>query len=348
MHAAWSASGLLAFIPGETPTLDRALTWVGRQGKEERAMAPVRAFGTRPSDLRVSPDGMRAAVVINALQLNPLASAASRQGQPNSGDDIWVWDIARTTLTRLTFTGQAGFPLWTPDSRRVCYVSDVSVYCQAANVSSQPQPLVTLEGPDYLTGRSSVVPSVTTISPDGTRMLLGARRTSTNSSDIMMTTPVPPPAMRPLIDTPYNEGGAAISPDGRWVAYHSDESGRNEVYVRPFPEVSHERFQISSIGGAEPRWAANGRELFFRTGGGAIPGIVWSVSIEPGAAFVASVPREIVKYPDLGAAYDIAPDGRFLFTVAANHSVATDRTEQIVIVHNWFDDLRARVPIPHR
>ena len=130
-----------------------------------------------------------------------LALAAARTlGQPISGDDIWVWEIARNTLTRLTFTGQAGTPVWTPDSRRVCFVSDVSVYCHSSDGSGQAQSMVKLEGPDYAVDATGVGVGVRTFSPDGTRMLFGARRARTKTFDIMMTTLGSTPETRALID----------------------------------------------------------------------------------------------------------------------------------------------------
>jgi eukaryotic-like serine/threonine-protein kinase len=347
VHVAWSASGSLAFIPGAATTIDRTLVWADRNGKTERSSAPLRNYSSRATDMRVSPDGTRVAVVINATTPGAM-SGATRAGQPIIGDDIWVWDIARTTLTRLTFTGQAGFPVWTPDSRRVCYASDVSVYCHAADGSGQAQVMVKVDAPDFEVDPTSAAVAVRAFSPEGTRMLFGARLANTKSLDIMMTTLGSSPETRALIHTPYNEAGSAVSPDGRWLAYHSNESGRNEVYVRPFPEVDQGRWQISTDGGAEPRWAANGRELFFTTGGGPTPLVVWGASIRPGSTFVASQPAVITQFPMAVATYDVAPDGRFLFNVIAANQLNSEPNHQLVIVQNWFDDLRRRVPIPHQ
>ncbi len=129
-----------------------------------------------------------------------------------------------------------------------------------------------------------------------------------------MATVGPPLEIRPLIKSPFSEASAAISPDGRWVAYKSNESGRFEIYVRPFPAVEQGRWQVSTDGGFEPRWARNGRELFFTIGGGgAGPPTILAASVQPGASFVAGKPAVVLKLPVSSSfAYDVAPDGRFL------------------------------------
>lgn len=337
---AWSNEGALAFIPGSEFQTERAFVWFNRQGKEERAGMPDRAYAIGGSALRVSPDGARVAVVVLAAQTALIRSA--NQQRPGGGD-IWVGDITRGTMTRLTFTGQAFSPIWMPDGRRVCYDNGREAFCQAADGSGPAQVMLTMSG---LNG-------IRSISPDGTRLLLSVINAQTRG-DIVMATLGPPLETRTLIQTSYVETSPTISPDGRWLAYGSDESGRSEVYVRPFPAVDEGRWQVSADGGSEPRWARNGRELFFGAGGGAAGATggagalqIMSVPVHAGPVFATGKAEVAFRFPNtVSSAYDVAPDGRVLAHLAA----ATVRGEgpQIVVVQNWFEELKARVPTTGR
>ena len=327
----FAASGHAAYVPGEGASSDRALFWVDRQGRLERTAAPVRSYNFTQSSLRVSPDGTRVAVTVDAERSTSTSVSAARS--TGGGSDIWIWEMGRNTLTRLSFSTQAGSPLWTPDSKRVCYSSrnDDELVCQNADGSGQPQ---TLSKIDQLG-------SLKSFSPDGTRLLV-----VTTAGDIAMVTIGPPAVTRPLLNTRFNEGGPAISPDGRWLAYNSSESGRSEVYVRPFPNVDQGRWQVSTEGGAEPRWSRDGGQLFFISGGGPVQRAIWSTTVQPGAVFSAAPPTMVLKVDnDASIAYDMAADGRFLLHAAASTTdaaIAAPRS-QIVVVQNWFDELRARV-----
>lgn len=184
-------------------------------------------------------------------------------------------------------------------------------------------------------------------SPDGTRMLLETR-TPESRDDISIVTMGPPVETRPLLNTRYSETAPAISPDGRWLASVSDESGRAEVYVRPFPAVDRGRWPISTGGGTEPRWAPNGRELFFtvRSGGWLTPGVLMSVPVQSGSTFIAGQPAEVLKIPaEASLAYDVARDGRFLFHLQRSALSGEEAPRgEIIVVQNWFEELKARVP----
>jgi serine/threonine-protein kinase len=184
-------------------------------------------------------------------------------------------------------------------------------------------------------------------SHDGARMVLETRGPKTGN-DITIAIMGPPVETRPLLNTVHAESAPAISPDGRWLAYQSDESGRDEVYVRPFPAVDQGLWPISSGGGGEPRWAPNGRELFFtvRSGGWRGPGVLMSVPVMPGATFVAGKPTTVLKIPaEASEAYDVAPDGRFLFHLQGLRTAGEETPQpRIVVVQNWFEELKARVP----
>lgn len=326
-QAAWSHSGAMAFVPGGAAGSNRELVWLNRQGQQEPTTAPQRYFAMGGSGLALSPDGTQAAVLV------------SDDANTSVGTDIWVWTIARGALTRLTFTGAAVSPVWTPDGRRICYRETDEAFCQAADGSGKPVSLFKLAGLNALGS----------ISPDGTQLVFTVSDlTASARADIMIATLGPPIEVRPLIKTAFGEYSPRISPDGRWIAYHSNESGRNEVYVRPFPEVDQGRWQVSAEEGFEPRWAKNERELLFGSGGNANALSRWSSAIQPGATFVAGKPTQIATSPseaNPSFAYDVASDGRLLVHLAAVRGTAAEAS-RLVVVQHWFDELKARVPIP--
>ena len=328
---AWSQNGTVAYVPGEGVTRDRTLVWVSRDGRFEPTTAPPRPIQFLQSGLRMSPDGERVALTMDA---DPTSSGATNAAVPSNSTDIWIWEVRRNTVTRLSQSGQATAPVWTPDSTRVCYRSALEVLCQSPDGSGPVRTLATL--PEAGTPK--------TFSPDGTRLLW--HNVASNASDIFMTTIGPKVETRPLFQTRFAESGAMISPDGKWLAYQSNETGRGEVYVRPFPDVDSRRWQISSEGGAEPRWSRDGRELFYTFGGGPVPRILWSAAIAAGPTFSADQPKILATLAsDFSVAYDVAPDGRLLFHIPAPANVpGLTQLPQIVVVQHWFDQLRARVP----
>ena len=152
----------------------------------------------------------------------------------------------------------------------------------------------------------------------------------------------------PLVQTPFSEKNGVISPDGRWLAYEANDSGQLEIYVRPFPDVSGGRWQVSTSGGARPLWARSGRELFYLS----LTGAVMRVGIEPGQSWVATPPAMLLKegyfaVPGgyLGRTYDISPDGRrFLMIKQGTGSDQTGAPPSIIVVQNWGEELRRLVP----
>jgi serine/threonine-protein kinase len=326
---AWARTGTMAFVPGEGVASNRVLAWVTGAGQVELTSAPARAINFFPTGLRISPDGARVALMID-VDPRPTASGAS-----GSASDIWIWEIQRNTVTRLSFNGQASSPLWTPDGSRVCYRIDIEVLCQAADGSGQALSVAKFPG---LTAPKS-------FSPDGTRLLSTAIAPSSN--DIIMTSLDKGGETQLLLHSSFNEGAPAVSPDGRWLAYASNETGISEIYVRPFPSVDRGRWQISTEGGVEPRWTRDGRTLLYTFGGGPVPRVLWSASIAPGPTFSASAPKVVTKLPSfISVAYDVAPDGRVLFHLPEASEAATlARFQNIVVVEHWFDELRARAPI---
>ena len=151
-------------------------------------------------------------------------------------------------------------------------------------------------------------------------------------------------AIQWLLNTPFNERNPAVSPDGRWIAYTSDRTGVAEVYVKPFPNVDAGREQVSQGGGNWPTWAHKTNELFYRAAEGMM---VAAFETEPD---FRSRPSELLFeeegiYTNLQRSYDIAPDGRFLVVKQANLAGDDPSTGQIILIQNWFEELKARVPV---
>jgi serine/threonine-protein kinase len=300
---------------------NRELVWVDRQGREEPLGTPPRQY-LYP---RISPDGNRVAIDVT---------------DGGAGRDIWVWDLRRATLELFT-KDPAHNPIaaWSPDGRHLAFGSEGSgvsnVFRQASDGSGEPERLFPS---DALQMPISYV-------PDG--RLLVSVGVAGQQRDIHLMSLEGKRAVEPLIHSAANELWAEVSPDGRWVAYDSDESGQFEIYVRPFPDAySGSRWQISSGGGRQPVWSRAGSELFYRDFSGAL----LSVPVTPGPTLTPGRPVKIFEgtgYFGAGAqgsgrTYDVAADGRrFLMLKETGQSQAP----QLVVVLNWFEELRRLVPL---
>jgi eukaryotic-like serine/threonine-protein kinase len=331
-----SQSGTLVYVPsGTDQEPKRSLVWVDRKGHEEHIKAPLRAYGLP----RISPEGTR--VVINIYD------------QENT--EIWIWDLARETLRRLTFSpGMDGMPFWTPDGRQIIFHSERTgvgnLYSQAADGNGTADSLTTSPNPQWPTA----------ISPDGT-WLAAFDHLPRRHSDIIffpLRRPVirpgagPSPGIslsspKPADETRFPGWFAEFSPNGRYVAYQSDESGQLEVYVRPFPQVDHARWQISMAGGSRPAWSRSGRELYYIDGSNTLTTVPVQMS---GLTFSAGKPEKMfdAKYaaPNPGRHYDESLDGqRFLIVKSSGEDSNPNVTPaSMVVVLNWFEELKQRVP----
>ena len=245
--------------------------------------------------------------------------------------DIWIWDLARQTLTRLTDAPAPDVsPVWTPDSRRVLFGSSraggFNLFWQAANNTGTVERLTTSPNGQF----------PLSISPDGTRLIVRETvpRTGVDLRVLRLdpSTPLgtPPRQTEPLLQTTSTEDSGEISPDGHWLAYQSNESGQRQISVRPFPTVDAGHWSISSSGGTRPLWARNGKEVFYLDGAGAMT----RVPIQSAPTFSAGTPTTLfdTRYFTTLAdrSYDVSPDGqRFLMIRAAGteevHPVTTRR-----------------------
>jgi serine/threonine-protein kinase len=308
--------GSLVYLAGDAQgDAGHTLVWVDRQGREEPLKTPPRAY----SYPRISPDGPKVALDIRDQE-----------------SDIWIWDVARATLMRLTFDpGMDRFPVWTPDGRRIAFSSmragASNLFWQAADGT----------GPVERLTESANEQNPTSFSPAGTPLVF-YEVASTTARDIAVLSLEGERRATPLVQTPFEERDAVVSPDGHWVAYGSNESGQFEVYVRPFPEVDRGRWQVSTGGGMWPLWPRSGRELFYLV----LPGRMMAVPIQSGPTFAAGNPQVVFEgryFTGGGRSYDVSPDGRrFLMIKDASATSDTSTPPQLIIVQNWQSGLAAR------
>jgi serine/threonine-protein kinase len=334
-HFSVSARGTLVYIEDVGPVADtnRTLIWVDRNGHESPIKAPARAY----RDPRLSPDGQRIAVDIIDEQ-----------------HDIWIWNLIGETFTRLTLEPAAEtYGLWTPDGRRVIFnstragsrgIGTGNLYWQASDGTGAAERLT--DSPN------NQMPNA--VSPDGTTLVF--RELTADGSDLLLLPLQGERRTQALVQTPFTERNADISPDGRWLAYESNESGQFEVYVRPFPNVNDGRWQVSTGGGTVPVWARNGRELFFMTPRGESLMAAAILESSGSAAFRRATPIKLfdtrgyfaptggANQRDVGRTYDVSADGRrFLMIKDVSVREGTPEPQSITVIQNWVEELKRRV-----
>ncbi len=313
-----AGNGTLVYLPGGAwSDSECAPVWVGRDGREEPLnIPPGRYFG-----IRISPDGQR--VIVPRKQ--------------DEHSHLWVFDISRETFSRLNLGDvYEHYPVWTPDGERVAYQAGHflggTIYWTASDGSGEAEQLTTLPG----------IPA--SWSPDGGSLVF-MHPGDGGSLDIWLQ-PLEGEA-RPLIESPYSETSPMISPDGRWLAYESDYTGRQEVYVTSFPDPGS-RTQVSVNGGVMPVWAPDGGELFFRgprTPDGQRPMMVADLTV--GDSFSVGRTRELFsgRYfkGSPARAYDVSPDGQRLLMCKTLTS-SEQRVGEIHLTLNWFEELNRLAP----
>jgi len=310
LQFSFSSTGSLAYIPGSIQAGQLKLVWVDRKGTEQPVSAPPHNY-VLP---RVSPDGQRVAA-----------------GIEEADNQIWLYDFSRNTLTRLTFEGNLNVdPIWTPDGKRIVFKGAQNrLFWQPADGSGPAEELTKSE----LSANN--VPG--SFSPDGQVLVFMER----NPSFDVYTLPLKDGKPQPFVRTPSNETAPRFSPDGHFIAYASDESGRFEIYVRPFPSPGG-KWQISNEGGTEPVWNPRGRELFYRNGSK-----MMAVDIATQPTFSAGKPKMLFEGPYVATPrsfpdYDVSPDGQRFLMLKANEQAQPPG--QINVVMNWFEELKQKVP----
>jgi Tol biopolymer transport system component len=293
-----SLSGTLAYAP--TTAVSR-LVWVSRQGIEQLLNDVPRSY-VNP---RLSPDNSRLLV--------------------NQAGDLWIQDLARTTFTRLTSTRDVanGFPMWTPDGRRVVFRSSSGLVVQDVEGSAKGQILAGTTEFDY---PGSIGRDLDT--------LIFLRSSQQTSFDVFQLSLHDPKRLQPILNTAAYEGGARLSPDGRWLSYVSNDSGQNEVYLRPYGGEDR-RWQVSTDGGTQAVWNPNGKEIFYRNGNK-----MMAVEVATSPAVSLSPPRQLFEQRyAFGAGitlpnYDISRDGQ-RFVMVKDESNAG----RLNVIVNWPSEL---------
>ncbi|MFI5206917.1 MAG: protein kinase, partial [Gemmatimonadales bacterium] len=316
---AWSPSGSLVYMSGGAGSSDNLMVRIRPGGVPQPIDSSwVGAF----SSPTLSPDGRRLAVGVG-----------STVGSLN----IWLKQLDRGPFTRLTFGGQDRRPTWSPDGRLIAFIRDSGstsiVFAHPADGSGADRRLAKLD---------RQVQEVEW-TRDGRWLVLRTDNGTVGAGDIVGvrvsgdSTPVP------LVHSVYTELHPAVSPDGRWIAYTSNESGSNEVYVRPFPNTDGARWQASNGGGSEPRWSVDGRELYFIGGDHLMAAHVTA----SGSSFAVSDARPVINLNGVildgfHQSYAVGRDGSFIFA-ATRQSGAGMRAPQLVRVDNWFRDVKAKL-----
>jgi serine/threonine-protein kinase len=299
----------------------RTLVWVDRSGKEEPVAAPPRGY----QHPRLSPDGTR--VALSSL---------------DEESDLWIWDLRRAPLTRLTLDpGLDWFPTWTPDGRRIVFSSNrggaMNLWWQAADGTGAAERLTTRVAAEFVTG----------ITPDGTAVVF-SEATPTMGRDLLQLALDGTRRVTPLLQTKFDEYNGIVSPDGRWLAYESNSSGPFEIYVRPLPNVGGGQWQVSTAGGTRPLWARSGKELFYVGADGALLRVPVEAS---GTTWSAGTPTKLLEgryYAGDGAsagrAYDVSPDGQRFLMIKASGTDAGAAPPALIVVQHWDEELKRLVP----
>ncbi len=314
---ALSATGTLVYIPADPVASGRSsVVWVDRAGNK---IGP--AIGEtidNPRDPAVSPDGTRLLLTTG----------------PDGDGDLWSYDLRGRPPIRLAVADDVRMGVWSPDGREVAFTvlsaGAPTVHSVLANGSTLlPRPL----------GAEPVTGGTRDWTPSGDIVLLKAPLPTANITAI----PFSGGEMRDVVVTEYAEFDPAVSPDGRWLAYASDRTGRNEIWVQGYPDGAS-AVRVSSNGGVEPRWAADGQELYYLE-----VNAMMAVAVETaGSELAFSAPERLFAGPYLAAqpatamSYDVAPDGRFLMIELPGGADAAPGN--IVVVQNWGEELKRRVP----
>ncbi len=323
----FSETGSLAYVPGRSGGVNVSIYWMDREGK----FTPLREI---PGDYRnpaLSPDGKLLALDIGD---------AKRR-------DIWVYEWERDALTRMTFAGETNaYPVWTPDGKRIVYSSreksgTYNLWWIRADGAGAAQRLTESKNPQYATSWR----------PDGKFLAFHEINTSTGVD--VMTMPIEgdeksgwkPGEPKPFVNSAFTEAEPAFSPDGRWLAYGSNESGSYEVYVRPFPGAGG-KWQVSTGAGVYPKWSRNGKELFYRTVDSKIMVVTYTASDD---SFHADKPQlwSPSQFTERGIGiynFDLHLDGKRFAVLKTPGTEQNAAVNKVSFILNFFDEIRRKFP----
>jgi len=314
----------LVYLAGKGTAQTWPVEWLDSSGKIQPLIATPGAY-LHP---RFSPDGRRLALTMST----------------SSGRDIYVYELGRETMTRLTFGGHSSFPVWTPDGKHIAFqlsASGLGIEWVRSDGSGEPQQILAAQNPTTLWS----------FSPDGRHLAYFESNSATgfDISTLPLDTSDPdhPKAGKPepFLRTPSDELLPMFSPDGRWIAYRSSESGASEIYVRPFPAGQGGKWQISTGGGLYAIWSNNGRELFYEAADNRIMVVDYTVN---GDSFVPGKPR---LWSDKRIFYTgtsnlaLAPDGKRFAVFPMPEAAGPEKgSVHVMFLENFFDELRRRIP----
>lgn len=306
-----SSTGLLVYQALSPPT--HQLVWSDRDGKQTGLLGEPGDWGLP----RISPDGRR--------------TVCAKLTDGHRGE-LWLFDGESASRLASIPGADARSPVWSPDGTRVAFTANPNklydAYVKSVGAGGPGEPLFHTEYTKYLTDWSR----------DGRYLLFSSFGTAATSSDIWAYSPADQ-HVGPVVDTIHSEGYAALSPNGRWMAYQSDESGRDQVYVQAFDGISNgtkRRFQISAAGGRMPRWRADGKELFFLAGPGSVMVAATLAGPEDFAFEPARKLFETRAIPRKSNLYDVSPDGQRLLM---NLPYEWAGSASVTVMTNWMQKL---------
>jgi Tol biopolymer transport system component len=315
---ALSANGTLVYVPaaGDAES-GSAVVWVDRAGNSvERALTDL---VNNPRDPHLSPDGTRLLLVT---------------GAPGSDGELWSYDLGGRPPIPLSLAGDNVFPVWSPDSRRVAFAQiegvSTTVFTLPADGSVlTPQPVTA----------GLVAPKIWSA---GDELIFIDAPQSPANFDVSVRPIGAPDEVRRIVATDFTEFDPALAPNGRWLAYVSNRTGRGEIWVQGYPDGVAR--PVSTNGGYEPLWSADGRDLYYLQGNA-----LMRVAVETEGAFPFAAPEQLFVGPYLalatpfGSSYDVAKDGRFLM-IALPGTGSAAAPASIVVVENWAEELKRLVP----
>ena len=294
------------------------LVWVDQEGNKELLPAEPGNYAAP----RLSPDGSRVALQVRDIDGN---------------SDILTYDISRNNFSQFTFDDAGDCcPLWSPDGARIMWTSarngTPNLYMKNADGTGEVERV----------GESGDIQLGFTWSADGTDLIFAS-----GNGDLYALS-ADDQVAAPLFETVFAETRPRVSPDGRWIAYESNEDGNANVYVRPFPDVDGGKWKVSAQGGAHPLWSPDGRELFFSTADSVLAApITTDVTFNAGNPRLVFQGRYEMSRP-VFPLFDLAPDGTRFLMMQRTGTLADDTFAplNLVAVFNWFEELKERVPVP--
>jgi serine/threonine-protein kinase len=312
----FSRTGTFVYTPGRSAQ-SWQMAWLDISGETRSMMATPGAYALP----RFSPDGRKITYLANS-------------------GDLYVYDLERGTTSRLTGRGAAYAPVWTPDGKHIVFESGSSIYWTRSDGAGDPQNVL----------ESASNPRPWSFTSDGRRLAYYQRSPDsryeiwTVALDLTDPDHPKPGKPEPFLRTNADELLPRFSPDGRWIAYRSIESGSNEIYVRPFPNSSGGKWQISTAGGLYALWSNNGRELFYETADNRIMVVDYTLD---GTSFVPGKPRlwsDKQLFSTGTSNLDLAPDGKRFVVFSPQEAAPKKESVHVTMLLNFFDEVKRRIP----